>query len=210
MDKRGKPKGGYDEDIDTNSINSNVGQVTFNTPKGPMTRARARQLNIEVKSLLLESRLDISESWILPHAPYLCLISFAGEDGKRNDDRETKECLLFSDQTGLTAGQTGQTDASAAEPLDRSDRPWRRSDRHLLGFVQRGSLLVLSGISAQVHWRSDRPQRRSDRRSWSLGVRPSQLAVRPPASAVRPAPAVRPVRQHRSDRPSWSLGFRPS
>ena len=56
---------------------------------------RARQLNIEVKSLLLESHFDISESWILPHAPYLCLISFAGEDGKRNDDRETKNCLLF-------------------------------------------------------------------------------------------------------------------
>ena len=78
-----------------------------------MTRALARQLNIEVKSLLFESRLDISESWILPHAPYVCLISFAGEDGKRIDDRETKEGLLFSDQTGLTAGQTGQTDAPA-------------------------------------------------------------------------------------------------
>ena len=107
-----------------------------------------------------------------------------------------------SDQTGPTAGQTGQTGVPAAEPLDRSDRPWRRSDRHLLGFVQRGSLLVLSGISAQVHWRSDRPQRRSDRRQLVLGFRPSQLAVRPPATPVRPAPAVRPVLQRRSDRQS--------
>ena len=96
----------FDEDIDTNSINSN-------TPKGPMTRARARQLNIQVNSLLFESRYDISESWILPHAPYVCLISFAGEDDKRMDDRETKEDLLFSDQTGLTAGQAGQTGAPA-------------------------------------------------------------------------------------------------
>ena len=93
-----------------------------------MTRARAQQLNIEVKSLLFESRFDISESWILPHAPYVCLISFAGEDGKRNDDRETKGCLLFQTRpvrpparpvrpasqapslsTGQTAGNAGQT-----------------------------------------------------------------------------------------------------
>ena len=111
-----------------------------------MTRARARQLNILVNSLLFESRLDISESWILPHAPYLCLISFAGEDGKRNDDRETKDCLLFSDQTGLTAGQTGQTDASAAEPLDRSDWPWRRSDRHSVGLSREGRCWSLVGF----------------------------------------------------------------
>ena len=49
-----------------------------------------RQLNIEVKSLLLESRFDISESWMLPHGPYLCLLSFAGEDGERDGDREEK------------------------------------------------------------------------------------------------------------------------
>ena len=85
----------YENDLLSNkyalSSTFKMGQVTSNTPKGPTTRARARQLNNEVTSLLFESCFDISESWILPHASHVCLTSFAGEEGKRNDDRETKE-----------------------------------------------------------------------------------------------------------------------
>ena len=45
----------------------------------------------------------------------------------------------------------------------RSDRPPRRSDRHLSGLSREDPFLVLSGISAKSRWRSDRPPRRSDR-----------------------------------------------
>ena len=153
-----------DEDIDTNSINSN-------TPKGPMTRARARQLNIQVNSLLFESRYDISESWILPHAPYVCLISFAGEDGKRMDDRETEKTCCFQTHTGLTAGQAGQTGAPqlktsrAVRPPDSPVRPAPPAEGFTGGPTARhaGRTGTTAEFSAELHGRSNRPTRRSDR-----------------------------------------------
>ena len=97
----------------------NDGQVTSNTPKGPTTRARARQLNNEVKSLLLESRFDISGSWMLPHALYLCLSSFTGEDGERDGDREMKRCLLSQD---LRSDRHATTDRTGHRP-NHTEKP---------------------------------------------------------------------------------------
>ena len=150
----------------------NDGQVTSNTPKGPTTRARARQLNNEVKSLLLESRFDISGSWMLPHALYLCLSSFTGEDGERDGDREMKRCLLHQELRSDRHATTGQT----------CHRPNHTEKPYVIPQLKTGP----------------RPNH-----TWKPCVarqlKPGQ-PVRPPSTAVRPAPAVRPVLQCRSDR----------
>ena len=136
-----------------------MGQVTSNTPKGPTTRARARQLNNEVTSLLFESCFDISESWILPHAPYLYLISFAGEDVERDGDRKTKGGLLFQ-----------------ARPV-RPPSPPVQPAWSLAGVRQSSTGGPTAGNAGPTG------------AAGLSEFRPSQLAVRPPATAVRPAAA---------------------
>ena len=152
----------YEIDLPSNkyalSSTFKVGQVTSNTPKGPTTRAQARRLNYEVKSLLLESRFDISESWILPHASHVCLISFAGEDVERDGDRKTKGgcCPGQTGPTALHAGPTGLVlSGSSAEFHRRSDRRKRRSDRRSWSFgvrpSQRSPRFLLSSLESCLH-----------------------------------------------------------
>ena len=155
-----------------------------------MTRARARQLNNEVKSLLFESRFDISESWILPHVSYLCLISFTGEDGERDGDREMKRCLLPQDlrsdrhaTTGQTCHRPNHTEKPCVVPqLKTGPRPNHTEKPCVVPQLKTGP----------------RPNH-----TWKPCVarqlKPGQ-PVGPPSTTVRPKPAVRPVLQCRSAR----------
>jgi hypothetical protein len=49
---------------------------TTQAPSGPMTRARARAIQPEVTSLLLEFPLHSSETWLLPKPETLCVIRY--------------------------------------------------------------------------------------------------------------------------------------
>ena len=40
---------------------------THQAPRGPMTIARARALEIEVNSFLLDLHMDTNGTWLLPH-----------------------------------------------------------------------------------------------------------------------------------------------
>ena len=48
-------------------------------PRGPMTRARARAVETEVNSFLLDMHMDTNETWVLPHQDTLCLIRYEEE-----------------------------------------------------------------------------------------------------------------------------------
>ena len=47
---------------------------TTQAPSGPMTRARARAIQSEVNSLLVELPFDPLETWLLPQTEMLCVI----------------------------------------------------------------------------------------------------------------------------------------
>ena len=49
---------------------------TIQAPSGPMTRARARAIQSEVTSLLLEFPSSSSETWLLPKSKMLCVIRY--------------------------------------------------------------------------------------------------------------------------------------
>ena len=46
------------------------------TPLGPMTRARARAIENEVNSLLVELPFDPRETWLLPQSELLCVLRY--------------------------------------------------------------------------------------------------------------------------------------
>jgi hypothetical protein len=50
-----------------------------NTRHGPMTRARARAIETDVNSLLVELPVDQLETWLLPQTETLCVIRYQGE-----------------------------------------------------------------------------------------------------------------------------------
>ena len=78
-----------------------------------------------------------------------------GIDGlsKRSFSAKLTCCQAAGGQTGQRSGQTG-----SGGPIGHG----RRSDRHLIEKVQRGTVLVLSEILGFCHGRSDRPCWRSD------------------------------------------------
>src|SRR3990170_4242046 len=47
--------------------------------KGPMTRARTRQIT-EQMNLLLEKYFSHDENWVLPNASTFCVLKFSGEE----------------------------------------------------------------------------------------------------------------------------------
>ena len=53
---------------------------TIQAPSGPMTRARARAIQSEVTSLLLEFPSSSSETWLLPKSEMLCVIRYNDQD----------------------------------------------------------------------------------------------------------------------------------
>jgi len=49
---------------------------TTQAPSGPMTRARARAIQSEVNSLLVELPFDPLETWLLPQMEMLCVLRY--------------------------------------------------------------------------------------------------------------------------------------
>ena len=49
---------------------------TTQAPSGPMTRARARAIQSEVNSLLVELPFDPLETWLLPQTEMLCVLRY--------------------------------------------------------------------------------------------------------------------------------------
>ena len=52
---------------------------THQAPHGPMTRARARAIETEVNSLLLEIDMEMNGTSLLPHQNMLCVIRYEEE-----------------------------------------------------------------------------------------------------------------------------------
>jgi hypothetical protein len=50
---------------------------------GPITQARAKLLQQQVNSLLIESDIYCNENFILPKSLFICMIRFIGEKGVR-------------------------------------------------------------------------------------------------------------------------------
>ena len=65
---------------------------------GPITRARAKLLEQQVNSLLVESGLFVNENFILPKSLHLCMIRFEEETSLARGDEELQqdEHLLIS------------------------------------------------------------------------------------------------------------------
>ena len=53
---------------------------TTQAPSGPMTRARARAIQSEVNSLLVELPFDPLETWLLPQTEMLCVLRYQGSN----------------------------------------------------------------------------------------------------------------------------------
>ena len=51
---------------------------TYQAPRGPMTRARAR-VETKVNSFLVYMHMDTSGTWLLPHQNTLCLLRYEEE-----------------------------------------------------------------------------------------------------------------------------------
>ena len=63
---------------------------TIQDPSGPMTRERARAIQSEVTSLLLEFPSSASETWLLPKSEMLCVIRYNAQDTEpRAEEEET-------------------------------------------------------------------------------------------------------------------------
>ena len=70
---------------------------TIQAPSGPMTRARARAIQSEVTSLLLEFPSSSSETWLLPKSEMLCVIRYNAQDTEpRAEEEETCVNTLYS------------------------------------------------------------------------------------------------------------------
>ena len=63
------------------------------TPLGPMTRARARAIENEVNSLLVELSFDPLETWLLPQTEMLCVLRYQGEATMQDGHQEHEEHL---------------------------------------------------------------------------------------------------------------------
>ena len=63
---------------------------TTQAPSGLVTRARARAIQSEVTSLLLEFSPSSSETWLLPKSEILCVIRYNAQDSEpRTVEEET-------------------------------------------------------------------------------------------------------------------------
>ena len=58
---------------------------------GPITRARAKLLEQQVNSLLVENAIYFNESFILPKSLYLCVIRYMGEGGVARGSEELQQ-----------------------------------------------------------------------------------------------------------------------
>ena len=92
LERRGRrflKGGGDDEDIhtlDTSSPHDDDHQAAakkFNDEIriGPITRARAKILEQQVNSLLIESEYFVNENCLLPKSLFVCILRFVEEEG---------------------------------------------------------------------------------------------------------------------------------
>ena len=83
---------GYICDVEHPSIIPMDSTSTHPTPRGPMTRARARAIQSEVNSLLVELPFDPLETWLLPQTEMLCVLRYQesnqGEVTTQDEHRE--------------------------------------------------------------------------------------------------------------------------
>ena len=65
---------------------------------GPITRARAKLIEQQVNSLLVESGIFINENFILPKSLHLCMIRYEGETSiaRGGEELQQEEHLLIS------------------------------------------------------------------------------------------------------------------
>ena len=69
---------------------------SYEVPRGPMTRARARALETEVTSLLSDISYDPLETWLLPKSEMLCMIRY--QEHPPEDAREDGQVPKFIDE----------------------------------------------------------------------------------------------------------------
>ena len=103
-------KGGeYDEDIPTPlpsfSIKDDIAQDKFKEIRiEPITRARAKLLEQQVDSLLVESDICVNQNFILPKSLHICMIIFEDKASLARGDEELQqeERLLMSNISKCT------------------------------------------------------------------------------------------------------------
>lgn len=78
-----QPKG-HDEDIHTLDTSSPQVAATKSNDEiriGPITRARAKLLEQQVNSLLIESEYFVHENCLLPKSLFVCILRFVEQEG---------------------------------------------------------------------------------------------------------------------------------
>ena len=86
---------------------------------GPTTRARAKLLEQQVNSLLVDNTIYFDESFILPKSLCVCIVRYIGEEGMAQG---SKEALQQGKEKGLEektlqSSQGGSTASIAVVPL---------------------------------------------------------------------------------------------
>jgi len=95
---------------------------TIQAPSGPMTRARARAIQSEVTSLLLEFSPSLSETWLLPKSEILCVNRYNAQDSEpRTVEEETGVNTLDSPEPPARARNFRPPDPPADPELPASD-----------------------------------------------------------------------------------------
>ena len=95
---------------------------TIQAPSGPMTRARARAIQSEVTSLLLEFPSSSSQTWLLPKSEMLCVIRYNAQDTEpRAEEEETGVNTLDSPELPARARNFRPPDLPADPELPAAD-----------------------------------------------------------------------------------------
>ena len=158
---------------------------TIQAPSGPMTRARARAIQSEVTSLLLEFSPSSSETWLLPKFEILCVIRYNAQDLEpRTVEEETGVNTLDSPEPPARARNFRPPDPPADPELPASD---------VFDQPKRVHSLVISEPVPDLPASSDLP---------ALGCQPSSTRANslvrpdPPRNLRRPELPALPARIH--------------
>ena len=172
MERRGRRllKGGDDEDIPTDNTSPTLHEEQANEIRiGPITRARAKLLEQQVNSLLIESDVLLNENYILPKSLYMCVIRYQGiiqeEDkgqgqaARGEEPREGEEkANLLKESDVQTSSRTVQAPSQTSELQVGPSRKRTRGSVGINGQVGPSGLKVgPSDLSP------DRPDCKSDR-----------------------------------------------
>ena len=93
---------------------------THPTPRGPMTRARARALETEVNSFLLDLHMDMNGTWSLPHQNTLCLLRYEEEHHQEAQEHHQGEGGLPQSLANQDGVQQQQNKKSQVTPCARA------------------------------------------------------------------------------------------